>query len=832
MSKYSNEPKSITQSPSSPGLAAANAALRMHSPVTSSPSRSTTTPGRTNSLRSNSLRQYTYNPKPSYTVGQATIPNARRYNSLTNKVNAYAQYAGAEDEEDMEETVVTTTTTKVVDSHGRTQSISTKTVTTYPDGSNVIETKTKNISRTSSRTNSLSSNGNHRVNSLTHSTNLTKIDEQLQNFEYDYQVDSSHLDSPDTKLKLNLPDNTNHTSPKEITPIAPEKPDKPVIETEKPRSILKNTHTNFEETYEPLNDVSSPPSIPTPSNSISFNDRVKTIPVYSEQKTVKKRRPVSTVPPSRNSEIPDADFYAAAMAAAYKKVYGDRAEPAPIPTPIATASPETSPKKSKFGFMLPHGNTPPKKEIIEQGDIPERYSGHHRQFAIHSMRDDVSKVATRKDRAKLEKKQAKEEADRQKRAIKEQEASEKKAAKEKATLEKKLKKEREELDRKIAREKELEEKRLARERVEEEKRLAREKLEKERAREEPAELNHEVLSKQESRDSKHRSKIFTNIFARHHRSVSNSSQTSAPKNEITEPVQPTTLEENTERGRGQYKQEHEALQGLEQDGTSNVQGLQTQEKSNTVGAVLDKVKEDGSDIPASSPQHTSGAEFVDVNIINEEEEDNIVPPVIDELVEEESSPDVHASEIANVVREGKSEPTVAKNEQIDNSDNVLEETTPQEHAKRAGDIDSENVLDNPSTKDTVTQPFFTPTLSFDEQKLQSTNEPTINAIEIPTDNTTQVKEAEPKAIEEQPTPQVSASPVQTHPVEIPSDRHFDINRIPEEISPPLSEPESGHGSNSTAATDHQDLDDSVAYEKKKSSRFKRTVFKYFIHKSS
>lgn len=33
--------------------------------------------------RSNSMRQYTYNPKPSYVPGNASIPNARRYNSLT-----------------------------------------------------------------------------------------------------------------------------------------------------------------------------------------------------------------------------------------------------------------------------------------------------------------------------------------------------------------------------------------------------------------------------------------------------------------------------------------------------------------------------------------------------------------------------------------------------------------------------------------------------------------------------------------------------------------------------------------------------------------------------
>ncbi|EDK47270.1 hypothetical protein LELG_05451 [Lodderomyces elongisporus NRRL YB-4239] len=106
-----------------------------------------------------------------------------------------------EEEEEEEEFVVTTTTTKVVDAHGRVQSITTKTIKTFPDGSNIVETSTKNISRSNSRNNSLSS-ANYRNNSLTQiPISLSKIDEDLQNFDYDYQVDEP--ESRGNALKLN-----------------------------------------------------------------------------------------------------------------------------------------------------------------------------------------------------------------------------------------------------------------------------------------------------------------------------------------------------------------------------------------------------------------------------------------------------------------------------------------------------------------------------------------------------------------------------------------------------------------------------------------------------
>lgn len=195
---------------------AALAALRMHSqpsnqpvlPVSQHPK---TNVRRANSLtaasgRSNSLQTYTYHPKGSYTPGQATIspstqkrhgllnrlslisslqpPRQPRLNSLNSQGSFSRPYALPEEDELEQDTVVTTRTTKVVDLQGRTQSITTETIRVLPDGSNIIETTTKNVSRSNSlRTNSLLASPPQA------NYNLTKIEEDLQDFDYNYQLD-------------------------------------------------------------------------------------------------------------------------------------------------------------------------------------------------------------------------------------------------------------------------------------------------------------------------------------------------------------------------------------------------------------------------------------------------------------------------------------------------------------------------------------------------------------------------------------------------------------------------------------------------------------------
>lgn len=220
---------------------AALAALRMHSPALNQQSQQPSSPvnrntqaaaRRANSLttaqRTNSLRTYTYNPKPSYIPGQANINNnpskrvssaghykspaspksARARNSLTSRTPAYSQPSEHNDEEHHgeESIIITTKTTKIVDSQGRTQSITTETIKSLPDGSNIIEKTTKNISRGNSRSNSLRNNS---ILSGNNGYNLSKIEEDLQDFDYSYQVDGPHgIGHSEPKLKLNTVENS------------------------------------------------------------------------------------------------------------------------------------------------------------------------------------------------------------------------------------------------------------------------------------------------------------------------------------------------------------------------------------------------------------------------------------------------------------------------------------------------------------------------------------------------------------------------------------------------------------------------------------------------
>lgn len=362
-------------------------------------------------------------------------------------------------EEEEETTIITTTTRKVVDSHGRTQSITTKTVKVLPDGSNIIETTTKNISRTSSRVNSLSSGSHPKLNSLTMHQNLKKIDEHLSDFDYDYQVDSSHLDDPRMKLHLNLQeDNTKHTEPQDIKQLEPEHQHlKPALSPEragsivssgsKPlRSILKNSRASLDLNGNAISPPASNPILPkipqvtenantkstsmaSPVSSIKFDNHPQTIHIPPNPKSQAKTKANSKAKPATSSptkeQQSDADLYAAAMKVAYQKVYGNRE------TPVAVD--ETDLKKAKEKYSI--ANHP--------GEIPERekhYTGHNKGFAIHSMRDNgngTTKKSTRKERAKEEKKMAKEKANEEKRIQKQLEVEAKKA--EKSKKNKKLK---------------------------------------------------------------------------------------------------------------------------------------------------------------------------------------------------------------------------------------------------------------------------------------------------------------------------------------------------------------------------------------------------------
>lgn len=465
--------------------AAAAAAMSKHISQQSNSSKTTPRPSNVGGARANSLKTYSYNPKPSY---QPITSLPRRYNSLTTKSQVHQQpILQPQPQLDFDDYIITTKTTKVVDSQGRTQSITTKTIKTLPDGSNIIETITKNISRSNSRSNSmrsnsLLSNSNQNINHI----NLSKIDEDLQDFDYNYMDENLHLNqgpiNPQLSLAPNTPpplqnfghvqDNLNrHDASNNLSDHNHMNGNGNKIEhinsitsttsSQKPlRSILKNTHKpKFHEDvpsspnssqYHPyLNLVKSSPindneSI-TSSGLIKFNNNVETIEIESRKSNIDTPRkpqvlPQKQVEPPKNATMPDADFYAAAMQAAYKKVYGDR-DPSQQP-PIPDKS-NSSPKLLSKHFI------PSKKDKVtqavassdEQGitDKNYNYENHHKSFIGHSLRDkEIPTGSKHQDRVKQEA-QAKKQS--LKEELKAEKKAEKKAKKEAELLEKQARKE-------------------------------------------------------------------------------------------------------------------------------------------------------------------------------------------------------------------------------------------------------------------------------------------------------------------------------------------------------------------------------------------------------
>ncbi|RCK65526.1 hypothetical protein Cantr_01431 [Candida viswanathii] len=474
-----------TASMTSAGQAAA-AALRMHStPVKQQqqqqqsharpqqPTAQRYYTARSNSLttgRSNSLRLYTYNPKPSYSVGN---PNGRSYslssrNSFTGRPGVtsplqheYIHEEGiAGDEEDEEEEVITTKTTRVVDSAGRTTSITTKTIRTLPDGSNIIETTTKNISRPSSRLNSLSSGGNtHRAAGAAAAAagadgNLDMI-EEFENFEYSRSELDTELAGTE-KLKLNTEDVP--ASPKQLgaafSPTQHYERTTSLNSIGKPRSILKNSGGSIKLSQpEPVvanGTAHAHPHPPhdSPPSSIRFNPKVQTRQYSPKETQVKVKK----------EKLTDEELYAAAYRAANKKVFGDGANVVEPPAP-APQSPEPA-KKSKYTFIPltrkePVQPTTPSPTIEQKPAVaapvpvaapapapattaaPTTETPRSPNYLL-SMRDQPQRQTSRKERAKEEKRQAKirakEAEEEERRRAKEDAEEEKRRAKEEAKL--------------------------------------------------------------------------------------------------------------------------------------------------------------------------------------------------------------------------------------------------------------------------------------------------------------------------------------------------------------------------------------------------------------
>lgn len=470
--------------------------------------------GRANSLagnhRSNSMRSYTYNPKPSYQAGplanrsyslrsnslRGSAPPARsaslqqrlsasqRVSSLTNRTPSFPrtnsltssplshragsltgatrglglahQGVSEEDENfDEEDVIVTTKTTKVLDSMGRTCSITTETIKTLPDGSNIVETTTRNISRSGSRSNSLRNNSMTMAHANP-SYNLNKIDEDLQDFDYTY------LDHPPSQLpKLNMDDRapphqqvqpqaalgpafdpprrTSDTAP----PVNPgkERNEDSVSSSASPRlkSILKhspapppqsslpqhadsslpkgNRNLGEEAIHRPLHEdpnhhKTAVASNASAGNSIKFLDTVETIPYEANSHNLAEVTRAEALKQEKEKQE-NISMYEQAMKVAMERVYGTPREESLFLTP--PDSPQTKTLESPQANLdklvdkkLKHDH----KRGKDEGGVSKNYvyENHHKEFAIHSLRgEEEPGHSSRKERAKEEKKQQKEE---------------------------------------------------------------------------------------------------------------------------------------------------------------------------------------------------------------------------------------------------------------------------------------------------------------------------------------------------------------------------------------------------------------------------------------
>lgn len=445
---------------------AAAAALQLHSKPTGL---QPPNPGarRTASLTAasghHSMRSYTYNPKPSYHAGPAP-PRAgpsMRANSLglrTNSMNRQFSRAGAqnaahlrhapyyavpeEESHDEESVVITTKTTKVVDAYGRTTSVTLETIRKLADGSNIIETKTTNISRPTSRSNSF------RANSLSQAPpganyNLDKIDEDLHDFDYTYL---DHADASPPRLNYLEP---TAASPKTdrylqeqrkalLGQSPPKKQDDrnaSIVSSQsnkRLKSILKSSpavaEDNPSEAYSAdqggLRRLDPSPYLKSTqmsnasgtSTSIKFQETVETISYPSEQHNVAVLHK-EMLAHEEQEKKKNVDLYAQAMKVAMQKVYGDSAGNA-LETPPASPllRQGESPATDVGDLAAKKIKKDHKREHVELGGVNKNYiyENHHKDFAIRSLRGgDPTDTSTRKKRVKEEMKLHKEEEKRQ-----------------------------------------------------------------------------------------------------------------------------------------------------------------------------------------------------------------------------------------------------------------------------------------------------------------------------------------------------------------------------------------------------------------------------------
>lgn len=480
---------------------AALAALQMHSkpnsPQMASAPRQTS---RSNSLsnygRSNSMRTYSYTPKASYHTGPV-LPqprsNSLRASSLRSPLQRPHSFAAGRnsyveeepEDDDAESIVITTKTTKVVDSMGRTKSITTETIKTLPDGSNIIETTTKNISRPSSRSNSL------RNNSITHASNgnynLGKIEEDLQDFDYNY-LDHENVHQPprlnhdnhevSPRTQSYIQEQRNALAPAFKSPQKPDERAASITSTQSPKrlkSILKNsTGHNFQSSpqqdgasddisvenmsykassFSPnkphtvVHDLPQQASVTSGGTSIKFRETVETISYPAESHNLVELSHEDSRKKEQERQK-NVDLYAQAMKVAMEKVYGRNSEDntnyhTPPQSPVIDNL-APLPKKDVDALAEKKLKKDHKRDKVESSGVTRNYvyENHHRDFSVRSMRGgpvaEEGHVSTRKERAKEERRLAKEEEKRNAELLKTAEKERKKEEKLAKKKEKKL----------------------------------------------------------------------------------------------------------------------------------------------------------------------------------------------------------------------------------------------------------------------------------------------------------------------------------------------------------------------------------------------------------
>lgn len=380
----------------------------------------------------------------------------------------------AEDDGEDAEVVVTTKTTTVMDSLGRTRSITTETIKTMPDGTNIIETITTNTSRPTSRNSSLRNNSLHGHNGGNY--NLDKIDEDLQDFDYTYLDHQQHHQVPPRLNNGNR--HSSYTSPQH-SPEAPRQqlslPNRAFLRADdranslsssaspkRLKSILKNSPStnnlqqgdmgsspredhHFRDAEDSLRPNRLEPlalprngqhSATSGANSIKFLETVETIPFEGSHNLAELKHEESLKKEEEKKK--NVDLYSQAMKVAMAKVYG--LPDAPFAAQFALESVHASPKADLTTLADKKLKKDSKREKIDAAGVNKNYiyENHHRDFSKRSLRGALEEEqSTRKERAKEERKHLKEEEKRNAELLKAAEQEKKREEKLEAKKEKK-----------------------------------------------------------------------------------------------------------------------------------------------------------------------------------------------------------------------------------------------------------------------------------------------------------------------------------------------------------------------------------------------------------